>query len=64
VLASYLYKGTHLSRRNVTHTRGRVVRAEVTSSTAALLDIDGEAPGRLDATFRLHPAAIRLLERG
>jgi YegS/Rv2252/BmrU family lipid kinase len=59
----HLYAGTLLGQPKVKHTRGRVVRAETTSTQEALLDVDGEAPGRLPATFTAHPAAIRILER-
>ena len=62
-LAQHLYRGTHIGRAHVKHTRGKVVRAEATSGADALLDIDGEAPGRLPATFTLREAAIRMLER-
>jgi YegS/Rv2252/BmrU family lipid kinase len=63
LLPRYIYKGAHIGRPNVLHTRGKTVTARVTSSREALLDIDGEAPGRLDATFRILPGAIQMLER-
>ena len=58
-----IYDGSHLSQRKVTHTRGKVVHAVATGIEHALLDIDGEAPGRLEATFTLCPAAVPVLVR-
>ena len=63
LLPRYIYSGAHIGRRNVLHTRGRVVRAEKTAWRDALLDIDGEALGKLDATFTVVPGAIRVLEQ-
>lgn len=62
-LTPYLYSGTHLGRPKVLHRRGRVVRAEKIGTRDALLDVDGEALGRIDATFRVLPGAITMLER-
>ena len=62
-LSRWLYGGTVLSHPLVRHTRGRVVVAEPTSSEQCLLDVDGETPGRIAATFRVLPGAIRMLER-
>jgi YegS/Rv2252/BmrU family lipid kinase len=59
----HLYAGTLLGQPKVSHTRGRVVRAEAIGSQQGLLDVDGEAPGRLPATFTIHPAAIQILKR-
>lgn len=61
LLAKDLYPGTHLSHRKVRHTRGRVVRAELMGSLQAELDLDGEAPGRIPATFRVEPSAVHVL---
>jgi diacylglycerol kinase family enzyme len=56
-----MYDGTLLSVPGVGHQRGRRVVAEsVDPNEHVLLDIDGEAPGRLPATFELHPGALRL----
>jgi YegS/Rv2252/BmrU family lipid kinase len=56
-----LYKGQHLSIRGIEHTRAREVRAEpVDPEARILIDMDGEQPGRLPATLRLHPRALRL----
>lgn len=60
-LAPHLYGGTLLGKRGVTYTRGRVVVAEpVRSDDPVLLDVDGEAPGRLPARFEVRAGALRL----
>lgn len=60
-LAPHLYAGTLLGKRGVTYTRGKVVVAEpVDPNDHVLLDIDGEAPGRLPARFEIRAGAIRL----
>lgn len=56
--ASRIYKGTHVDLRDVESLRGRKVRAE--SDDEVLLDVDGEAPGRLPATFEILPGAVGL----
>ncbi len=57
-----LYKGRHLeNKKNVFMLRGRKITAEpVRSSDEVLLDVDGEAPGRLPATFEVVPGALLL----
>lgn len=55
-----LYRGTILNRPGVYHTRGATVVAEPLSSEPVLLDVDGEAPGRLPATFTVRAGAVRL----
>jgi YegS/Rv2252/BmrU family lipid kinase len=55
-----LYAGTHLDDPKVTHFRARTVTATPTGDAPALLDIDGEAPGRLPARFDMLPGAITL----
>jgi diacylglycerol kinase (ATP) len=60
-LTPHIYAGTHLGRRGVTYTRGQVVVAEpVRTNDAVLLDIDGEAPGRLPARFEMRRSALKL----
>ncbi len=56
-----IYAGTHLSMEHVSHRRARVVRAEPMGTQDVELDVDGETPGRLPASFRILPAAIDLL---
>jgi YegS/Rv2252/BmrU family lipid kinase len=56
-----VYRGTHLGMDGVSLARARRVDAEpLDPGEAVLLDVDGEAPGRLPATFEIRPAAIRL----
>jgi YegS/Rv2252/BmrU family lipid kinase len=56
-----VYKGTHLDFPEVTFLRGKKIRAEpVDENEAILLDVDGETPGMLPATFEIMPAALRL----
>jgi YegS/Rv2252/BmrU family lipid kinase len=60
-IAPHLYTGTLLGKKGVTYTRGRVVVAEpVDANERVLLDIDGEAPGRLPARFEIRAGALRL----
>lgn len=57
-----LYAGTHLSMKDVSHRRARVVHAEPsTPGDLVELDVDGETPGRLPATFTVVPAALSLI---
>ncbi len=56
-----LFSGNHLACKNITRHRAKRVSARVIdSSSDFLLDIDGEAPGGLPATWNVHPGAIRL----
>ncbi|MBX7194708.1 MAG: diacylglycerol kinase family lipid kinase [Sandaracinaceae bacterium] len=60
-LTPRLYRGTHLGQPGVDHERGRVVIAEpVDPREHVLLDVDGEAPGRLPARFEIKPRALLL----
>lgn len=59
--APRVYLGKHLSMPEVSHTLARKVElkaAEVTDDIA--LEIDGELPGRLPATFQMIPGALRI----
>lgn len=58
-LARTIYSGAHLGMPKVTATRGKIV--EAVSDEEVLLDVDGEAPGRLNARFENLAAAIRVL---
>jgi len=54
-----IYRGEHLSKPQVTVMRGKKVTAlPVEGAAEVLLDVDGEAPGRLPATFEIIPGAI------
>ncbi|MBP8131980.1 MAG: FAD-dependent oxidoreductase [Candidatus Hydrogenedentes bacterium] len=56
-----VYKGKHLRYNKVTALRGRKITAlPVRGAAPVLLDVDGEAPGRLPATFEILPKAICL----
>ena len=57
-----LYAGRHLENtKYVFMLRGRKITAEpVHASDEILLDVDGEAPGRLPATFEIVPRALLL----
>ncbi|MBN1772608.1 MAG: diacylglycerol kinase family lipid kinase [Deltaproteobacteria bacterium] len=66
-LADYLlrghrvYAGTHVTMPGVTVERARRVVAEpFDPDEPVLLDVDGEAPGRLPATFELRTGLLRL----
>lgn len=56
-----IYAGTHLGLDKVSQRRARVVRAEPIGGEPVRLDVDGETPGMLPATFRVLPAALRLV---
>jgi diacylglycerol kinase (ATP) len=59
--APRVYFGAHLSMPEVSHTLAKkvVVRA-ASSNTLVELEIDGELPGRLPATFQIIPEALRV----
>ena len=59
--APRLYLGSHLSMSEVSHTLAKkvVVRAANRDDEIAL-EIDGELPGRLPATFQIIPQALRV----
>lgn len=59
-LARHVYGGTALHREGVHYRRGKVVLAEPLQSKPVLIELDGETPGRLPATFEVHPGAIAL----
>jgi YegS/Rv2252/BmrU family lipid kinase len=56
-----VYDGRHIDDPNVRCTAGqRIVATPVNDKSEILLDVDGEAPGRLPATFEILPNAIRI----
>lgn len=57
---SHIYKGTHLADPLVRHLQGRHIEATPLTDTPILIDMDGEAPGRLPATFDMLPKALGL----
>lgn len=56
-----LYSGAHLKHPNVSVHRGRKVEAKPVSNVPIYLDVEGEAPGSLPATFEVVPRALRVL---
>lgn len=59
-LTSHIYRGTHIGRPHISHTRGSVVEAEPLGGGEVLVDMDGETPGRLPLRARLAAGAIEL----
>lgn len=56
-----IYRGTHLDDENVFFTRAKKLVAEpLSADDHVLLDIDGEAPGRLPATLTIRAGALAL----
>lgn len=56
-----LYRGEHLSEPGITVAKGRVIEIEPLDDEDVLLDVDGEAAGRLPITLRVLPSAISIL---
>lgn len=57
-----LYDGHHFRDADVTHLQARRVRAEpVNGGDVVLLDLDGEQPGQLPATFEILPGVVRIV---
>jgi YegS/Rv2252/BmrU family lipid kinase len=54
----HLYRGTHVSLPKVQVWRAARVDAEPTGREEVLLDVDGEQPGRLPASFEILPRAL------
>ncbi|MBO6934022.1 MAG: YegS/Rv2252/BmrU family lipid kinase [Deltaproteobacteria bacterium] len=59
-LTKPLYDGTLLRQSGVEFTRGTTIHAEPLEGLPVELDVDGEAPGRLPATFELRSGVLRL----
>ncbi len=58
-LSQRIYKGEHLSLPKVSYLRGKSVTIEPCDAQEhVLLDVDGETPGRLPATFQIVPRAL------
>ena len=56
-----VYSGKHLSNPKVTVHRARKIEAvPLDGGAEVLLDVDGEAPGRLPATFELLAGALQV----
>jgi diacylglycerol kinase family enzyme len=60
-LAPSLYAGKHVNRSDVSVFRGATVSARVLrADEPVLIDLDGEAPGRLPLEVRMAAGAIRM----
>ncbi len=57
--SSKIYKGTHINDPMVGYTHA--IRVELTSKDMVLLDVDGEQPGMLPATFDILPKSINVI---
>ena len=61
VSAPRVYFGSHLSMSEVSHTLARkVVVRPANRDESVSLEVDGELPGKLPATFQIIPAALRV----
>jgi len=59
--APRVYSGSHLSMDEVSHTLARKVVVRPADRDALIdLEVDGELPGRLPATFQIIPEALRV----
>lgn len=59
--APRVYFGSHLSMRQVDHALARKLSASPKTSNAEVaIEVDGELPGRLPATFQIIPQALRV----
>ena len=60
-----IYRGTHLGHPKVRFDRARHIRAmPVDPNREVLLDVDGETPGRLPASFEVIPKSLRIKVSG
>jgi len=55
-----LYSGAHLDHPSVSVFRGQRIEARPLSNAPIYLDVEGEAPGSLPATFEIVPRALRM----
>lgn len=59
--APRIYTGSHLSMPEVSHTLARKITVRASDRDAEVaLEVDGELPGRLPATFQIIPEALRV----
>ncbi len=58
-----VYSGKHVHNPKVTVSRARKIEASASDGAEVLLDVDGEQPGRLPATFELLPGAVKVRAR-
>ncbi len=57
----HIYKGSHLNLDSVSSRRAKKLYAESVDGQEVLLDMDGEVPGALPATFTILPEALRFV---
>ena len=59
--APRVYTGSHLSMPEVSHVLARKITVRASDSSAEVaLEVDGELPGKLPATFQIIPEALRV----
>jgi diacylglycerol kinase family enzyme len=59
--APRLYLGSHLSMPEVSHTLARKVNVRAANKNEQIgIEVDGELPGRLPATFQVIPEVLRV----
>lgn len=63
-LTGRIYSGSHVEAEFVHTWRGRRLVARMAGENEAFLDIDGEAPGVIPATFEVVPGALALVGGG
>jgi YegS/Rv2252/BmrU family lipid kinase len=61
LFSRHIYKGSHLGLDSVSSRRANKVHAESLDGQEVLLDMDGEVPGALPATFTILPEALRFI---
>ena len=55
-----LYSGRIYEHPQSQHIRAKVLKARPLDRDPVLIDLDGEQPGRLPATFQIHPSVLRM----
>lgn len=55
-----VYSGSHLELRGVSEERASLISAQASGDQEVLIDLDGEQPGRLPASFEILPNSLRL----
>jgi YegS/Rv2252/BmrU family lipid kinase len=58
--APRVYTGSHLSMPEVSHALARKITVRAADRAEVALEIDGELPGKLPATFQIIPSALRV----
>jgi diacylglycerol kinase family enzyme len=55
-----LYGGSHLSLKEVKSTQARKIEVSPMNSEEIHIEVDGELPGKLPATFEILPNALKV----